>query len=66
MLITGVPKLWAGLMQIGGDYIKTMIEQQLTHNDKRHERTLSQRLDRVSIEYIKELSNKLKGCEPKP
>ena len=50
-----------------GGQIETMTEQQLTHEDKRHKTlTLSDRLDRVSIKKIKEVSNKLRDCEPKP
>jgi len=50
-----------------GGQIETMTEQQRTHDDiRRKQLSLSQRLDRVSIEHIKKLGNKLRSCTPKP
>ena len=44
-----------------------MSEDRLTYDEQRHKTmTLSERLNRASIKRIKELSEKLRGCVPKP
>ena len=44
---------------------KSMSEENLSHTDRKRSRELclQRRLDRVSIEHIKVLSNKLKACD---